>query len=446
MHLKKNNLNKQKGITLIALVITVIIMLILVTVTVQVATDGVLFKHAGNAVKTTKNAVLYEDFILNGGLKIGGVAYNSIDEYISSQQNNSPTAGGPVDPQNPSEIFITAKNASQNIVGTYTSITEAAAAAGTNGYVILPEGIVEFDEPQLVNVSGLTLMGAGRDSTTIKTSNSYDVPGEGESSAFLTVAGDSVTIKDFSVDVSSCKSLIQLPDYYALYGFDCFRGVEVSTGEGVVIENISISGYYMQLLRIGCSETSSAPSVVASDLYVNADVKGYDSGYYWFCLLDPEDSDVELQEGTLLLNSGRIEGTMYVNSSATLDDRTTAHLKFGNGTSTQYVGSYAGSYVYLGENSVYTTLTYFCSFWSNLRWGVAGLFGPTSVLLGRMDDEENIYDLRSFLRRGLSTGSGGLRDLVDAAIASGDSGIISTIYDMVYSAVYDVEIKERCNL
>ena len=85
---------KDNGITLIALVITIIVMLILVAVTIRVATEGNLFKHAGNAVKDTKNAVLQENYILEGQIKIGGIAYNSIDEYIDVQVGESEEAGG----------------------------------------------------------------------------------------------------------------------------------------------------------------------------------------------------------------------------------------------------------------------------------------------------------------------------------------------------------------
>lgn len=60
----KNN----KGITLIALVITIIVMLILVTVTIRVATDGKLFTHAANAAKGTKSAIADENAILDGNI------------------------------------------------------------------------------------------------------------------------------------------------------------------------------------------------------------------------------------------------------------------------------------------------------------------------------------------------------------------------------------------
>ena len=68
----------QKGITLIALVITVIVMLILVAVTITVATNGNLFSHAGNAVKGTKNAVLHENDLGNG--EVNGKTFNYIVE------------------------------------------------------------------------------------------------------------------------------------------------------------------------------------------------------------------------------------------------------------------------------------------------------------------------------------------------------------------------------
>lgn len=56
----------NKGITLIALVITIIVMLILVTVTISIASQGNLFKHAGNAAAGTKKAVQEEETLQNG--------------------------------------------------------------------------------------------------------------------------------------------------------------------------------------------------------------------------------------------------------------------------------------------------------------------------------------------------------------------------------------------
>ena len=46
-------MKSQKGITLIALVITIIVMLILVGVTITMAVNGGLFNYAGKAAKET---------------------------------------------------------------------------------------------------------------------------------------------------------------------------------------------------------------------------------------------------------------------------------------------------------------------------------------------------------------------------------------------------------
>ena len=53
---KKEETKKNKGITLIALVITIIVMLILVGVTINLAVNGGLFGYAGNAAKQTEGA------------------------------------------------------------------------------------------------------------------------------------------------------------------------------------------------------------------------------------------------------------------------------------------------------------------------------------------------------------------------------------------------------
>ena len=87
---KKKNLSKyknkstQKGITLIALVITIIIMLILVTVTISISLNGGLFGYAKRAVKETNQALTEEEMLANGMVKIDGVWYKSMDEYLKN--------------------------------------------------------------------------------------------------------------------------------------------------------------------------------------------------------------------------------------------------------------------------------------------------------------------------------------------------------------------------
>ena len=76
-------MKKNKGITLIALVITIIVMLILVVVTIRISTKGGLFDYAGRAARETKDAIADEKDIADGKITIGGVKYNSIDEYLA---------------------------------------------------------------------------------------------------------------------------------------------------------------------------------------------------------------------------------------------------------------------------------------------------------------------------------------------------------------------------
>ena len=76
-------LNKQKGITLIALVVTIIVMLILVAVTISMAINGGLFEKAGKATGDTKNAMNAEQAVANGQITIGGITYASIDDYLA---------------------------------------------------------------------------------------------------------------------------------------------------------------------------------------------------------------------------------------------------------------------------------------------------------------------------------------------------------------------------
>ena len=57
--------NNNKGITLIALVITIIIMLILASVSINMAVNGGLFSYAGRAASETNKAIQDEQEMLN---------------------------------------------------------------------------------------------------------------------------------------------------------------------------------------------------------------------------------------------------------------------------------------------------------------------------------------------------------------------------------------------
>lgn len=81
------NKRNQKGITLIALIITIIVMLILVAVVVRTAINSGLFGHAKNATEKWGDAQRKEGEIGNGKITIDGTEYDSIDDYLESNKN-----------------------------------------------------------------------------------------------------------------------------------------------------------------------------------------------------------------------------------------------------------------------------------------------------------------------------------------------------------------------
>ena len=83
------NMKTQKGITLIALVITIIVMLILVGVSVTVALNGGLFSTAQRATEETIARRDEELKLSDGKVEINGNWYNSINEYVNGTDETS---------------------------------------------------------------------------------------------------------------------------------------------------------------------------------------------------------------------------------------------------------------------------------------------------------------------------------------------------------------------
>lgn len=86
---KTEKFKTNKGITLIALVITIIVMLILVSVTISMAINGGIFDYAKKAVDDTKNAIAYEQELADGRINIGGVWYDSIQDYVAGKPSTT---------------------------------------------------------------------------------------------------------------------------------------------------------------------------------------------------------------------------------------------------------------------------------------------------------------------------------------------------------------------
>ena len=137
-------MNTNKGITLIALVITIIVMLILVGVTISMAVNGGLFDYAGKAVGDTNNAIKAEQELSNGKIQVDGKWYASIDDYLEGKVlvelpegpkvgdyvNYTPTAG--------------TYTVSSTITG-YTTTTEQSYATET-GEAALKWRVLSIDE------------------------------------------------------------------------------------------------------------------------------------------------------------------------------------------------------------------------------------------------------------------------------------------------------------
>ena len=86
-------MKKERGITLIALIITIIIMLILVAVSISILINSGLIGKAKEAGDKTKTSYEQESR-LGEGITIDGVEYNSIDEYIATVNGENPAGAG----------------------------------------------------------------------------------------------------------------------------------------------------------------------------------------------------------------------------------------------------------------------------------------------------------------------------------------------------------------
>lgn len=76
-------MKSQKGITLIALVITIIVMLILVAVTITMAINGGLFEKAGEAASKTNEAKQAEQSLADGTVNVDGVTETDINGIVN---------------------------------------------------------------------------------------------------------------------------------------------------------------------------------------------------------------------------------------------------------------------------------------------------------------------------------------------------------------------------
>ena len=82
-------MRSQKGITLIALVITIIVMLILVAVTITMAVNGGLFDYASKAAKDTNDAMKAEGELGSGVVNVTDVGDGDINSVVDYYVNGT---------------------------------------------------------------------------------------------------------------------------------------------------------------------------------------------------------------------------------------------------------------------------------------------------------------------------------------------------------------------
>ena len=132
-------MGKNKGITLVALIITIIVMLILVAVSVNILIKSNLIGTAEKATNKYKTATEEE---ANGGtIEINGKKYNSIDDYM---EEINPTI---VEPEN---------------IGDWIYVLEDDGTITINGYkgsdkeVVIPNYINGVPVKKLGHVTHVT--------------------------------------------------------------------------------------------------------------------------------------------------------------------------------------------------------------------------------------------------------------------------------------------------
>ena len=163
-------IQKNNGITLIALIITIIVMLILVGVTVNVALNGGLFSKARTAVTKKEEQVIYDQIV--SSMNLGDNGDILAKETYSSAKNLLEGQGNTVSIVNPS----TEENIVDSVEFTVTG------NSGTYTYTITNDRIIIGSEEGVVYSFTLNSLGAwnsGGDSLIeFNLNNVWDVIGE----------------------------------------------------------------------------------------------------------------------------------------------------------------------------------------------------------------------------------------------------------------------------
>lgn len=285
---------------------------------------------------------------------------------------------------------ITAKNSSGETVGTYTTIDAAVSAAGANGTVELSAGTFEFDGRQSVAAAGVTVKGAGIGQTVVTTSANYQNGSATNKKALFTVTADNVTVQDITFDGGAYGNGISS-------GTD-FNVVRLNSGNGIVLEDVMITGSNRTLMSVGTSTDTA--EVTANGLYCEAPYKALPTS-----LFSDTYADVNVVNGTLTLNSGEVNGLICE------DD----YGIFVNNTSNHYKLSYRSI---IWNRDVTSTLAHFVYSYQNIS------DSDTSLYINMMTKNDNIPTIESMVDEAVTAPVD--KELVSAFIIFIDDAIDSS--------------------
>jgi len=202
---------QEKGITLIALVITIIVMLILVAVTITMAVDGGLFGRAADAGRQTNEAVLAEQELGSGVIKIkkGSTIYeyDNINAYftntpskvyedgkIEEETPDNPGGDDPID---------------QRIIVDETLTDKKFTLEIEDGYNATETPITKKLNPTLIGIEG-TPIWTSKNKAVADVSQTGLVTAIGTGTAEITV---SVTYRDVTY-TDTCTVTVEGPKQY----------------------------------------------------------------------------------------------------------------------------------------------------------------------------------------------------------------------------------------
>ncbi len=133
----KNNLKENKGITLVALIITIIVLLILAVVTISAVNEGSLFAHANNAATEYSEAADKENTM--------------ISNYLSELAKHDRASATPEEPSAPEDPQTPASPSTPQ-VNSYGFYEDVVYTDGTTFYHLI-ENIVETEQKTTGTIS-----------------------------------------------------------------------------------------------------------------------------------------------------------------------------------------------------------------------------------------------------------------------------------------------------